>query len=91
MPERERKEIIVALACVDQVIVTKHKKNPSDMSVCHELQVLKPDVFANGGDRTKKNIPELAVCDEIDCKMVFGIGRGGKVQSSSWLTEKLLG
>ena len=88
MPERERKEVIEALACVDQVVVTKHQKNPSDMSVCRELRALAPNVFANGGDRTKKNIPETAVCHEIGCEMVFGVGRGGKVQSSSWLTER---
>jgi hypothetical protein len=41
--------------------------------------------FANGGDRKKGNIPEVATCDEIGCQMVFNLGKGGKVQSSSWL------
>ena len=95
MPEKERKEIIEALASVDRVVLTGHKKNPTDMSVCVELKKIKPDIFANGGDRTRKNIPEVAVCEEIGCKMVFGIGDGGKVQSSSWLVadvaEKLKG
>lgn len=88
MPQRERKEIIEALASVDRVIVTAHRRNPQDMSVCVELAKIKPHIFANGGDRTKKNIPEIAVCKKIGCKMVFGVGRGGKIQSSSWLLEK---
>jgi len=88
MPEAERKEIIVALGCVDRVILTSHQSEPADMSVCAELKKIKPDVFANGGDRNKKNIPEVAVCEGIGCKMVFNVGRGGKVQSSSWLVEK---
>ena|SRR5487761_244002 len=85
MPQRERKEIIEALACVDKVVVTRHPKHPKDMSVCKELELIRPDIFANGGDRTNKNTPETATCEKIGCKMVFAVGRGGKVQSSSWL------
>lgn len=87
MPEKERKELIEAIAVVDKVILTKHPKNPKDMSVCRELKEIKPDIFANGGDRTKKNIPEVPVCRKIGCKMVFNVGKGGKIQSSSWLLE----
>ena len=90
MPQRERKKIIEALASVDRVVLTAHKRNAQDMSVCAELEKIKPDIFANGGDRTKKNIPEIAVCKKIGCKMIFGVGKGGKVQSSSWLLEKYI-
>ncbi len=85
MEEQERKEVIEALRSVDAVMLTAHPKNPKDMSVCAELTKLKPDIFANGGDRVLDNIPEVAVCREICCQMVFNVGRGGKVQSSSWL------
>lgn len=88
MPEQERKEIIEALRCVDEVVLTSHPKNPKDMSVCKELRKIRPDIFANGGDRKIENIPEVAVCEEIGCTMVFGVGKGGKVQSSSWLLAK---
>ena len=40
--------------------------------------------FANGGDRTKGNTPEMDVCRKLDVTMLWGIG-GGKIQSSSWL------
>lgn len=88
MPQKERKELIEALAVVDKVILTTHLKNPKDISVCKELKKLRPDIFANGGDRTKKNIPEVAVCKRMNCKMIFNVGRGGKIQSSSWLLSK---
>lgn len=82
MPQEERKEIIESISVVDKVVLTGHSVNPKDMSVSKELKELGIDIFANGGDRTKKNIPE----EEI-CKMVFGIG-GNKVQSSSWLLNR---
>ena len=88
MPQEERKEILEALASVDRVIITDHPMNPEDMSVCKELRELRPNIFANGGDRKEDNIPEVAVCKEIGCKMVFNVGRGGKVQSSSWLVAE---
>lgn len=90
MPQKERKEVIEALKPVDRVILTKHKRGTKDISVCRELKELKPDIFANGGDRFAHNIPEVAVCNKIGCKMVFNVGRGGKIQSSSWLLERYL-
>lgn len=85
MAQDERKEILKSISCVDEVVLTKHKPNPKDMGVSNELIRLRPAIFANGGDRNISNIPETGVCDAIGCKMVFGIGRGGKIQSSSWL------
>ena len=88
MPERERKEIIEALAGVDRVVLTGHRLRTKDFSVSQALEKLRPDIFANGGDRTKKNIPEVEICDKIGCRMVFNVGKGGKIQSSSWLLAK---
>lgn len=89
MPEHERKEIIKAIAGVDSVLLTSHKPNPSDMSVVRELKKICPHIFANGGDRKLGNIPEGSVCRQIGCKMIFNVGRGGKIQSSSWLVGKI--
>ena len=89
MPEAERKEVIEAFRAVDEVYVTKHEPDTSDMSVCKALEEIKPDVFANGGDRKLENIPEVATCDSIGCEMVFNMGWGGKVQSSSELAKKI--
>ena len=85
MPENERAEIIEALEMVDEVVLTDHKENASDISISLTLLKVKPDIFANGGDRKIDNIPEIEACREIDCEVVFNIGRDGKSQSSSWL------
>lgn len=90
MPEMERKAVLEALESVDRVVLTAHKENDSDRSVARVLARLKPDIFANGGDRKSvADIPEVSVCKAHDIKMVFNVGRGGKVQSSSWLTGKI--
>ncbi len=83
MDEKERVEIVAELKPVDEVILAIDK----DRSVCKTLEFLKPDIFANGGDRTNDNVPEVATCEKLGIKMVFGVG-GGKVQSSSWLLNK---
>lgn len=88
MPDKERKEIIEALACVDEVVITGHSKNTKDMSVCKELLKIKPDIFANGGDRFADNIPEFKLCNDLGIKMVFNIGKGGKIRSSSELLKE---
>ena len=88
MPEKERKEVIESIRYVDEVVITKHKPDTDDMSVVEALKTVKPDIFANGGDRTRKNVPEIDVCNKLKCKMVFNIGQGGKVQSSSSLVDK---
>lgn len=87
MSGKERREIIEAIRGVDEVILSKHQPDPKDMSVCGELKKIRPHVFANGGDRTEKNVPEVGVCNKMNCKIVFGVGRGGKIQSSSWLVS----
>ena len=92
MPEQERREILEALSAVDKVILTKHSKDPKDMSVCQELLEIKPDIFANGGDRRSDSMPtpEIETCRIINCKMIYNIGKGGKIQSSSWLVKKVM-
>lgn len=90
MSQKERKEVIEAIKYVDEVVISKHKYDPEDMSVSEELRRIRPHIFANGGDRTKKNVPEDAVCKRIGCEMVFNVGLGGKIQSSSSLVDKAM-
>lgn len=88
MPEDERAEILRAIGFVDEVVITDHTEGDVDRSVCRALQAIRPDIFANGGDRRDEaDIPESAVCKELAIEMHFNIGHGGKVQSSSWLTR----
>lgn len=44
-------------------------------------------VFANGGDRTKENIPEEAACRKYNIELEFGIGGENKANSSSWILQ----
>lgn len=92
MPEKERKELIEAFRAVDKVVLTDHKPGEyfKDKSVVRALRKLKPDIFANGGDRVAGNIPEYELCDKLGIKMIFNIGHGGKIQSSSWLLGKFV-
>lgn len=90
MNERERKEVIKALKYVDHVVITNHPHDPKDMSVVKELKELKPDIFANGGDRIKKNVPEVELCSKLGIKLVFNVGHGGKIQSSSALVDEAM-
>ena len=90
MAEQERKEVIEGLRAVDRVVLTGHGPDPEDMSVCVELAAIRPHIFANGGDRRLDNIPEVPTCEAMGCKMVFNLGDGGKIQSSSWLLQDYL-
>lgn len=82
MPEDERAELIQAFPFVDRVYITKHEPECEDRSVCHALEEVRPDIFANGGDRFQDNIPEVELCKNLNIQLVFNVG-GGKVQSSS--------
>lgn len=88
MPEEERKELIEALACVDEVVLTGHMPDDPDRSVVKALAKVRPHVFANGGDRkSETDIPEAIFCRDEDIEMVFNVGHGGKVSSSSDLAK----
>ena len=84
MPFNERLEIVKAIRYVDEVFSSIDQ----ELNCIESLRFLKPDYFVKGGDRTSDNIPEKAICEELGIEMVFGLG--GKVQSSSWLINKLL-
>jgi len=84
MKEDERLEMVKSLRCVDEALLAIDK----DQTVRETLRAIRPDVFANGGDRREKeDIPEAEVCAELGIELVFNVG-GGKVQSSSSLVRK---
>ena len=80
MDENDRVEIVKALRFVDEVFLSVDK----DRTVCKSLEEIKPDVFANGGDRATSEVPEIPVCKKFNIKMVDGLG--DKIRSSSSLT-----
>ena len=80
MQEKDRMEIVAALRFVEEVFLSVE----TDGSVCKSLEIIKPDIFANGGDRSLDEIPETAVMKKYNIKMVDGLG--SKIRSSSDLT-----
>ena len=82
MPWDERAEIIRSIVGVHDVV----EVDDSDGTVCEVLERLKPNMFGNGGDRTNKNTPEMALCKRLGIEMVWSLG-GGKIQSSSDLVK----
>ena len=86
MPFEERAAIIRELACVDQVIAFNDNNNDSTNAI---FQVLSTNpgrvIFANGGDRTADNIPEM-IYDNVE--FAFGVGGEDKKNSSSWILDE---
>ena len=80
MDENDRVEIVKALRFVDEVFLSVDK----DRTVCKSLEEIKPDIFANGGDRATSEVPETPVCKKFNIQMVDGLG--DKIRSSSSLT-----
>lgn len=76
----DRVKIIKALRDVDRVFVSIDK----DKTVCKSLAKVRPDIFANGGDRHSiGDVPEYPVCKKYGIKMVDGLGK--KIRASSQL------
>ena len=75
-----RKKIMEHIRDIDEVVIAID----NDQTVCKTLELIRPDIFANGGDRmTEADIPEAEVCKKIGCRMVFGVGGDYKANSSS--------
>jgi cytidyltransferase-like protein len=78
MPQTDRLKIVAALRGVNKVFLSIDK----DKSVCKSLAKVKPDIFANGGDRHNINdVPEYPICQKLHIKMVDGLGK--KIRASS--------
>jgi len=83
----ERATIVKSLASVDEVIAF----NDDDGSAIDAIRQVKEKypndriIFANGGDRTKDNIPEM-IFDDVE--FAFGVGGDNKANSSSWILKE---
>lgn len=75
MPFKERCEILEGFAATGETTFV----DDSDNTVCEALRRIKPNYFANGGDRKTDNTPEMDVCDELGIGMLWSVG-GGKIR-----------
>ena len=83
MPFEARKEILDSI----KGVVLVDSVNDKDGTVCDAIRKLKPNYFANGGDRKKTNTPEVDVCKELEIKLLWGVGGDKKLASSSDLVQ----
>ena len=88
MPWNERLCVVNNLSMVDEV----YTFDDEDNSAKHFIQQVRAHyptaklIFANGGDRTAKNIPEMDFVDD-NLEFVFGVGGEDKKNSSSWILQ----
>jgi len=87
MSSADRAAIVAAFRVVDRVYVLETER----VDVGEAIELFKPAIFANGGDRKNENdSPEAAICKELGVEMVFNVGAGGKLRSSSELLKNYL-
>ena len=82
MNEVDRKQILESIKGVDEVYISVSE----DKSICMDLEILRPDIFANGGDRHQEEIPEAEVCRQLGIEMIDGLG--DKIRASSEIIKK---
>ena len=91
MSWEERATIIAALGGVDRVI-NFNDDDDSAKDAIRKTRSIFPNhniIFANGGDRTNENIPEMEMLKEmLMLNFVFGVGGEHKANSSSWILEE---
>jgi cytidyltransferase-like protein len=90
----ERFQLIKNLEMVDYVIEFNDDENNSINAIKQATQTFPGAkiIFANGGDRTAENIPEMGLLDDERYKenleFVFSVGGDNKMNSSSWILEE---
>lgn len=87
LPIVDRVKIIENLKMVDGVILFNDDDDTAIEAV-KNVKLLYPNdniIFANGGDRSAKNVPEIVVPNIL---LKFGIGGNSKINSSSDLLEQ---
>lgn len=87
MPSYERIKIIENLKMVDHCILFNDTEDHA-IEAIRNVKMMYPNseiIFANGGDRTAENIPEMS---EPDVEFEFGVGGENKMNSSSWILEE---
>jgi D-beta-D-heptose 7-phosphate kinase/D-beta-D-heptose 1-phosphate adenosyltransferase len=90
MPLSERSYIVDNIKCVDGIVYNFDDVDGSSKGAILEVRKDFPEdtiIFANGGDRTQTNIPEMDIQDP-NLEFVFGVGGEDKKNSSSWILQE---
>lgn len=95
LPIDERLNIVSSLSVVDKVIEFEDDEHNSASNAIQKVVDMFPDniiIFANGGDRTSTNIPEMKKYkDNQNIIFEFGVGGDFKKNSSSWILKNWKG
>ena len=80
MDEKDRVVILENIKDIDEVFLSVDK----DKTVCKSLELLKPDIFANGRHKKNYEIQKSSTCNKYNIEIIDGLG--DKIRSSSDLT-----
>lgn len=87
MSHLERMEIVNAIEGVDYVVGW----DDGSQDVIGAIEILKPNFFTKGGDRSSSDkVAEAEICEKVGCKILYGVGGFDKAQSSSALIANSL-
>ena len=77
MDYSNRKTVLEAIKYVDEVV----PNIDTDNTMAKSLRLVKPDIFAIGGDWNEDNMPksELESALAIGCKVIFNVGRPKRI------------
>jgi cytidyltransferase-like protein len=89
MPSSERVTIIENLKMVDHCLLFDDSDGSAKEAIRNVRKLFPNDriIFANGGDRTADNIPEMGITDN-NLIFRFGVGGEDKKNSSSWILQE---
>jgi D-beta-D-heptose 7-phosphate kinase/D-beta-D-heptose 1-phosphate adenosyltransferase len=87
---KQRADILREMRSVSEVWPVDDK----DDSVCEAIRAIKPDYFANGGDRSDKtkNNSESGLCKDLGITELFNVGGGKRASSTemAWAVARKL-
>ena len=88
----ERRAIVSSLRQVDHVLDGYDDSDDTSCDAIRKVREQWPNaeiIFANGGDRSNKNTPEMRMAWEDDLiKFAMGVGGADKANSSSWILQE---
>jgi len=89
MPFNERQSVLNAFRYIDNVIDFDDSDETAKDAIKKVRNQFPKDkiIFANGGDRTSSNVPEMEVTDS-NLEFVFSVGGSDKANSSSWILNE---
>ena len=70
---------------VDEIVISID----GDGTVARTLLMVRPDIFAKGGDRESSNMPqsEIDACKKIGCEIIYGVG--AQLDSSTEILKRI--